>query len=168
MKHLDSVLDMVDKELGSIAQNGQFRSRDEVHSVYELIDIAKDVYCIWKYEDGDDGYSEAYPSYDGGSYGMGGSYARGRGRGAARYADGRYAPTRSRGSYDDGNYRGGSYRGSYDDGYSMRGGNYRRGGYSRDDAKDEYAENLRHMMETAPDEQTRMSIQRMIDNMERG
>ena len=154
MKHLDGILEMVDKELGSISQNGQFRSKDEVHSVYELIDIAKDVYCIWKYEDDDEGYSEAYPMYHG-SYDDGASYARGRGRNAKRDAMGRYSRD------------GGNYRGSYDDGYSMRGGNYRRGGYSRDDAKQEYAENLRRMMENAPDEQTRMSIQRMVDNMER-
>ena len=165
MKSLDKILEMVDKELGSIAQNGQFRSKDEVHSVYELIDIAKDVFCIWKYEDDEGGFSEDMSMYGGGSnYESydGGSYARGRGRGAARYADGRYAPT-SRGSYRGGNYRGGNY----DDGYSMRDGNYRRGSYSRDDAKQEYAENLRRMMEEAPDEQTRMSIQRMVENMER-
>jgi len=153
MKHLDRILDMVDQELGSIAQSGQFRSRDDVHSVYELVDIAKDVYCIWKYEDEDEGYSEDYPMYNRGSYNMDGNYARGRGRNARRDAMGRYSR--------DGSYRGGSYD-SYD-----RGGNYRRGGYSRDDAKKEYADNLRRMMEEAPDEQTRMSIQRMVDNMER-
>ena len=155
MKHLDGILEMVDKELGSIEQNGKFRSRDEVHSVYELIDIAKDVYCIWEYEDGgSEGYSEMYG---------GGSYARGRGRNAKRDSMGRY-------SRDGGNYRGGSYRGSYDgnyDGESYRGGNYRRGGYSRDDAKQEYIENLRRTMDEAPDEKTRMSIQRMIEQMER-
>lgn len=91
-------------------------------------------------------YSEAYPmdyrsSYDGGSY------ARGRGRNARRDAMGRYSR--------DGGYR-------YEDGYS---GTYRRN-YSRDDAKHEYMENLRRMMEDAPDEHTRNSVQRMIENME--
>ena len=66
------------------------------------------------------------------------SYARGRGRNARRYADGRYAPT-SRESY-------------------------RR--YSRDDGKQDYIESLREMMEDAPDDQTRQSIQRMITQME--
>lgn len=167
MKHLDGILEMVDMELGSIAKNGQFRSKDEVHSVYELIDIAKDVYCIWEYEEGgSEGYSEMYPMYRSenyGSYDGGGSYARGRGRNAKRDSMGRY-------SRDAGNYRGGSYRGSYDgnyDGESYRGGNYRRGGYSRDDAKEEYIEHLRETMENAPDEKTRMSIQRMIEQMER-
>ncbi len=57
MEHLDGVLRLVEQELSSMIQNGKFRSRDEIHSVYELIDIAKDVYCIWKYEDEDE-YSE--------------------------------------------------------------------------------------------------------------
>ena len=149
MKHLDGILEMVDKELGSIEQNGKFRSRDEVHSVYELIDIAKDVYCIWEYEDGgSEGYSEMYG---------GGSYARGRGRNAKRDSMGRYPR--------EGSYRGGNY--DYYDGESYRGGNYRRGGYSRDDAKEEYIEHLRETMENAPDEKSRMSIQRMIEQMER-
>lgn len=160
MKHLDGILEMVDKELGNIEQNGKFRSRDEVHSVYELIDIAKDVYCIWEYEDGGrEGYSEMYPMYRGENYGSyydGGSYARGRGRNAKRDSMGRYS---REGSYRDGNY-------DYYDGGSYRGGNYRRGGYSRDDAKQEFAENLREMMEQAPDSDTRQSIQRMIQQME--
>lgn len=161
MKHLDGILEMVDMELGSIAKNGQFRSKDEVHSVYELIDIAKDVYCIWEYEEGgSEGYSEMYPMYRSenyGSYDGGGSYARGRGRNAKRDAMGRYSR--------EGSYRGGNY--DYYDGESYRGGNYRRGGYSRDDAKQEYIENLRRTMDEAPDEKTRMSIQRMIEQMER-
>lgn len=42
---------------------------------------------------------------------------------------------------------------------------YRRDGYSRDDAREEYTENLRRAMEAAPDEQTRMKVQRMMDSM---
>lgn len=145
MKHLDSLLELVDNEIGSISQNGKFRSRDEVDTAYKLIDIAKDVYCIWKYEDGDSmsEYSEGY-GYDGG-----GSYARGRGRGAKRYANGQYAPY----SHNDG--------GSYYGGRSYRGMNY-----SRADGNQEYIENLREMMQNAPDENTRQSIQRMIQQME--
>lgn len=150
MKHLDGILDMVDKELGSIEQNGQFRSRDEVHSVYELMDIAKDIFCVWKYMEGDDG--ESY-TYDGGGYGGrsyrgsyayddGESYARGRGRNARRDRMGRYSRE-----------------------YNRDGMSYRRDGYSRDDAREEYAENLRRAMEAAPDEQTRMKVQRMMDAM---
>ena len=80
---------------------------------------------------------------DGGMY-DGNSYARGRGRNARRDSMGRYSR--------DGSYRGGPYR--YD-------------GYSRD-GKEEYIENLRNMMDDAPDDQTRQSIQRMIQQMEQG
>ena len=106
-----------------------------------------------KMMEAEDGYSEGY-AYDDGR-----SYARGRSRYAKRDAMGRYS--------SDGNYRGynRNYDGSYDGSY--RGGNYRRGGYSRDDAKQEYMENLRRMMDDAPDEQTRMSMERMMHNMER-
>lgn len=150
MKHLDGLLPLIDKEFEAIEQNGKFRSREEVDSVYKLIDIAKDVYCIWKYEedmDGGESYDDggSYRSYRGDyGYDDGMSHARGRGRGAKRYADGRYAPT----SRDGGSY----------DGYNRR-------VYSRADGKDEYVENLRKMMMDAPDDNTRQSIQRMIDQM---
>lgn len=148
MKHLDGILEMVDKELGSIEKNGQFRSRDEVDSVYKLIDIAKDAYCIWKYEEEMDGESYAYDGGYGGrsyrydSYDDGESYARGRGRNARRDRMGRYSRE-----------------------YNRDGMSYRRDGYSRDDAREEYTENLRRAMEAAPDEQTRMKVQRMMDAM---
>ena len=148
MKHLDGILEMVDKELGSIEKNGQFRSRDEVDSVYKLIDIAKDAYCIWKYEEEMDGESYAYDGGYGGrsyrydSYDDGESYARGRGRNARRDRMGRYSRE-----------------------YNRDGMSYRRDGYSRDDAREEYTENLRRAMEAAPDEQTRMKVQRMMDSM---
>lgn len=158
MNHLDGVLKLVDNELGSIEQNGKFRSRDEIDSVYKLIDVAKDIYCIWSYEDEmDNGYSEKYGyGYDGGmsnnyhgnSYNSGYSNARGRGRGAKRYANGQYAPY------------------SRDGGMSNRGMGYRGRMYSMDDGKEEYLENLREMMQNAPDENTRQSIQHMIQQME--
>lgn len=47
-------------------------------------------------------------------------------------------------------------------------GSYRGYGYSRADGKEEYIENLRDMMQNAPDDQTRQSIQRMIQQMEQG
>lgn len=155
MEHLDGILKLAENELSAIEQNGKFRSRDEVDTVYKLIDVAKDIYCIWNYEDGmeDDEYSgrydesRAYRSYNDGSY------ARGRGRGAKRDSMGRYSR--------EGSYRGGSNRGSY------RGGSYR-DGYSREDEKHQYVEHLRDMMEDAPDEQTRQSLQRMISQMEQG
>lgn len=149
MKHLDGILEMVDKELGSIEKNGQFRSRDEVDSVYKLIDIAKDAYCIWKYEEEMDGESYAYDGGYGGrsyrgdyAYDDGESYARGRGRNARRDRMGRYSRE-----------------------YNRDGMSYRRDGYSRDDAREEYTEKLRRMMDEAPDQRTREAIERMIGEM---
>lgn len=151
MNSIEGILKLADAEFEAIVKNGKFRSREEIDSAYKLMDIVKDAHCIWKYEEEEaSGYSEE-GSYRGGyGYDDGMSMARGRGRGANRYADGRYAPTSRRGSYD------GSYRGG-------RGMNY-----SRADAKQEYIEELRGMMDSAPDEQTRQSIQRMIQQMEQG
>ena len=151
MEHLDGILKLADKELEAIINNGKFRSREEIDSVYKLIDIAKDVNEIWCMEDdmGGDSYDDGISyrggrPYRGGSYDGsydGGSYARGRGRNARRDSMGRYSR----------DYRGGSYR-----------------GYSRDGDKQEYIEDLRSMMNSSPDEQTRQSIQRMISQMEQG
>ena len=145
MEHLEGILKIVDGELGAITNNGKFRSREEIDSVYKLIDIAKDINKIWCMEDEMDGESYAdgmsYErdmrgrSYRGDSY-DGGSYARGRN--AKRDSMGRYA-------------REGSYRGSYR-------------GYSRD-GKEEYKEQLMQLMDDAPDENTRQSIKRMVDAM---
>lgn len=148
MEHLDKLLKLADAEFKAIADNGKFRSREEIDSVYKLVDIVKDIHCIWEYEDDESEYSEDGRSYDGSyrryptyNYDDGMSYARGRGRNARRDSMGRYS-------------REGSYRGSYERGYSR-------------DGKEEYIEHLRDMMDEAPDEQTRMSIKRMIEQMEK-
>jgi len=146
MEHLDKILEMSEAEFGAMAKNGKFKSREEIDSVYKLMDIVKDVYCIWEMEDsGDDmSYDSMHGSYRGGSYRYdgsyndGNSYARGRGRNAKRDSMGRY---------------------------SRDGRSYRMDGYSRD-GKQEYIEQLRDMMDEAPDEQTRKSIERMISQME--
>jgi len=140
MENLESILKLVDSELGAVAKNGKFRAKEEIDAVYKLMDIAKDTYCIWEYEDKmDDGdeMSFAGPSYarSGRMDYSGNSYARGR-RNARRDSMGRYSR--------DG----------------------RMGGYSRADGKEEYLEHLRDMMEDAPDEQTRQDIKRMITKME--
>lgn len=122
MEYLDEILKLTENELSSVAQNGRYRSREEIDSVYKLIDIAKDIHCIWEYE------SEDGESYDDGmSYRYGNSYRRKRDR---------------MGRYSRRPYR-----------------------YSRDDGKEEYKEHLREMMEDAPDEMTRQSLQRMISQM---
>ena len=157
MEHLEGIVKLAGNELKAIVDNGKFRSREEIDSVYKLMDIVKDAHCIWQYEDEESEYSEEGRSYDGSyargrgrdyrggryayeSYDDGMSYARGRGRNARRDSMGRYS-------------REGSYRGSYERGYSR-------------DGKEEYIENLRSMAEDAPVEATRMSIERMIKQME--
>lgn len=83
--------------------------------------------------------------------------------------DGGYSGNSYRGSYRDGSYRDGgmSNRGrrrdsmgryASDDGYSRN--------YSRHDGREEYLDQLRDMMEIAPDEKSRQNIQRMIREME--
>ena len=137
MDHLDGIKRMVEHELMAITENGKFRSGEEIEYTGKLIDIMKD---ICEMED-DDGMSYDYRgSYDGYGYNDGRSYARGR----------RYAKRDSMGRYSR-------------DGYSTRYPRY----YSRDDGNQEYIEQLRGMMDSAPDDSTRQSIQRMIDNMER-
>ena len=147
MEHIDKIIEMADAEFGAIAKNGKFKSREEIDSVYKLMDIVKDGYCVMDMEDGMGGNS-----YDDGmSYERGGSYNDGR---SMRYDDGSsYARGRgnarrdSMGRYSRESYRGEPYR-----------------GYSRD-GKEEYKEQLREMMEDAPSEEVRMSIKRMIDQM---
>ncbi len=155
MEQLDGILKLADKELEAINSNGKFRSREEIDSVYKLVDIAKDIYCIWGYEEemsgdgmsseGGSYYREGRGSNRGGSYYEEGYERRGRGRNASRDSRGRY----NEGSYRDGSYREGMRRGSY----------YREGG------KDEFAENLRELMQEAPDQQTRQQIQQMLQQM---
>ena len=96
MKHLDAMLDLADKEFEVFEKNGKFRSRDEIDTVYKLVDIVKDVYCIWKYEDEESGMSkESYDdyrmSYDGDSY-------AGR-RNAKRDSMGRYSSDSGKDEY---------------------------------------------------------------------
>ena len=64
------------------------------------------------------------------------------------------------------NGNGGSYRRYYDRSYG-HGGSYRRdalGRYSRDDGM---ADELRDIMDRAPDEQTRKELKRIMDRLER-
>ena len=145
MDSIEGILKLADAEFEAITKNGKFRSREEIDSVYKLMDIVKDGLCIMDWEEEEDsGYSEDGGSYRR-SYDDGMSMARGRGRGVNRYADGRYAPS----SRTGGSYRGGrSYR-----------------GYSRDDGKQEYIDQLHDMMENAPDDQTRQSIKQMLQQM---
>lgn len=142
MKNIEKIIELADAEFGAIVANGKFKSREEIDSVYKLMDIAKDGYEVLACEDEmygesyDDGYGRSMRgSYDGGM-----SYARGR-RNARRDSLGRYSR----------------------DGRSYRGNSYERG-YSRD-GKEEYKEQLMDMMDNAPSEEVRQNIKRMLDTM---
>lgn len=142
MENVEKIMKLADAEFGAIVQNGKFKSREEIDSVYKLMDIVKDGYEVMSCED--EMYGESYDDSYGrsmrGNYDGGMSYARGR-RNARRDSMGRYSR----------------------DGRSYRGNSYERG-YSRD-GKDEYREQLMDMLDSAPDEATRQSIQRTIDNL---
>ena len=153
MEHLDGLMKLVGNEIEAINRNGKFKSREEIDSVYKLIDIAKDINEIWCMEDemsGDDEMSYA----DGMSYERGGRGRRGSYDDGMSYARGRRNARRD----ERGRYSRDGYMDSYNDGRSMR-------GYSRADGKEDYKNQLRMMMEDAPDEQTRQSIKRMLDTM---
>lgn len=158
MEQFEGILKLVGNELEAMNKNGKFRSREEIDSVYKLIDIAKDIYEVWCMEDdmesGEGGMSSrgyrngnGYGNYNRGNYYDGGYERRGRGRNASRDSMGRYN-------------EGASYR----DGGMMRRGNYP----YRDGGKEEFADQLRDMMQSAPDDQTRQSIQRMLQQIEQG
>lgn len=110
----------------------------------EIVDkLAHAIKNIDKILESEDGYSEA----------------RGYSRGYARM---NYPREYSRGNYGDSNY---------DDGYSMRRGRGRNakrdsmGRYAR--ANDMMVDELRELMNDAPDEQTRMEFEKFIQKMER-
>lgn len=103
---------------------------------------------------------EAAEEEEGGSYyrdGRGGSSRRG-----SYYADGgSYYERRGRGRNASRDGRGRYNEGSYRDGNMMR-----RGSYYRDGGKEEFVSELRELMDEAPDDQTRQSIQRMLSQIE--
>lgn len=128
-----------------------------VDQLTHAIKSSKATIAMMEAEDMDEG-----GSYDGGSY-------RGRySRDGGSYRGGSY----DGGSYDGGSMRG-SYRGSYDGGSGARGrgryanrdsmGRYSSRGYS---GNDNMVDELRDLMEQAPDDQTRQEMQRLIQKME--
>lgn len=140
MRNLEGILELVDKEFGRMAQNGEFRNKDDIELAYKLIDIAKDAYCIWDYEDKmEDGYSEGY-GYSMNKYDRGISYARGRSM-----------PRNTMGRFTSREGMTNPYRGN---------------NYSRDDIKTNYLNQLYDMMESTTDNRTRDHIQKMINEME--
>ena len=142
------------------------RKRDMSTGTLEVVDkLAHTIKNLCKIieaaEEEEGGYSGRGGSYRGGSYG---SYARG-GRGGQGGGSNRVGSYRG-GSYEGGSYEGGSYaRG--------RGRNARRDsmgrysserGYSRD--PEEMADQLRELMEQAPDENIRRGVERLLMQVE--
>ena len=128
MEYIEKIKKMLCKELDEYAMKSKL-SMSDIDVIHKLTDTVKNLDKISLLEQDNEGYSETYPYYMGGS-----SYARGRGRYAKRDSMGRY-------SSEGGSYEGGS---SYDD-YSER--TDRR--YSRDDAKNHMMNKLGSMMENA-------------------
>lgn len=133
----EDILEAVEKELAEVAKNKQFRSKDEVHCVYELVGIARRIHAIWAYE-------EPQEEMEGGLFSRN-SYQGG-------------GSNRSR-AYNGGSYEGGSYRRSRR--MSRNGGSYRN---SRHD-EESFVQKMQEMREIAPDEQTKMEIDRLLSEM---
>lgn len=146
MKHLDGIMKLACAELESMADNGRFRNREEIDSAYKLVDIIKDTYEVWCMEDELGGESSSF-------------YREGRGNRGSYYEEGAYErrgrSRDSRGRFNEGAYREGSYREGM-----------RRGSYYREGGKEEFVKELRELMENAPDDQAKQSIQKMISQME--
>ena len=133
----EGILEAVEMELEEVAKRGRFNSKEEVHCVYELVGIARRIHAIWAYEE---------PQAE-----AGGLF--------------------SRNSYEDDSYdNGGSYRGGSYEGYSNRmnsrrmsrnGGSYRN---SRHD-EESFVKKMQEMRKIAPDEQTKMEIDRLLSEM---
>jgi hypothetical protein len=125
MEYIEKIKKMLCKELDEYAMKSKLSMAD-IDVIHKLTDTVKNLDKIEMLEQSEEGYSETYPYYMGGS-----SYAgRGRGRNARRDRMGRY-------SSEDGM--------SYDD-YSEERMDRR---YSRDDANDHLMRGLGSMMESA-------------------
>ena len=128
MEYIEKIKKMLCKELDEYAMKSKL-SMSDIDVIHKLTDTVKNLDKISLLEQDNEGYSETYPYYMGGS-----SYARGRGRYAKRDSMGRY-------SSDMGS--------SYDD-YSEARMDRR---YSRDDAKDHLMDKMGEMMTSANEEQ---------------
>lgn len=85
MEYMHKIKKMLCKELEEYGDKKSLSSAD-VEMIHKLTDTVKNLDKISLLEQSDDGYSETYPYYMGGS-----SYARGRGRYAKRDSMGRYS-----------------------------------------------------------------------------
>lgn len=139
MHKMEELKEMLCEELDKIAKKGEL-SAGSLDVVDKLTHSIKSIATIMAMEEAQD---------DGGYSG-----ARGRGSNARRDSMGRYS--REGRSYAGGSYAGGRGSQSY----------ARGGGYSRDDAMEELAEQLRELEMNVGDEQSRHMIQKWIKQIE--
>lgn len=148
-EYMHKVRDMLCAELDKQAQKGKVGSTSDLQIIDWLTHSIKSIDTIMAMEDagyGDDGYSGA------------------RGRYATRDSMGRYS--RNDGYSRD--YRDDGYSREYRDDYSRNDGmSYRDGRYSYAEGKDEIMRKMREMMDSAPNEQEREKIRRMMEQMEK-
>lgn len=136
MELYEVILEIAEKKLEEVAMEGRFKNAEDLHCVYELMGIANRAYKVMCMDGGEE-------ESEGGLF--------------------------SRNSYENRGASGGSYRNSYEGGSyrrdgsrrSMRGGSYRN---SRQDEKD-FTKKMQEMREYAPDEQTKMEIDRLLAQM---
>ena len=138
MEYMHKIKKMLCEELEEYG-NKKSISVSDVEMIHKLTDTVKNIDKIEMLE-GDDGYSETYPYYMGGS-----SYARGRGRYAKRDSMGRYSS-------------------DTDDDYSERRMDRR---YSRDDAKEHMMSRLGSMMDDTADPKEREALKECMRAIER-
>lgn len=141
MQKMEELRDMLCEELDKITKKGEL-SAGSLDVIDKLTHSIKSIDTIMAMEDA--GYSNE----------SGYSYARGRGRNARRDSMGRYSRNDG-GSYE---YTGGSYA------RDGRGGN--RSGYSREDAKEELAMELKELKMDSKDPEVSQMIGRWIKQLE--
>lgn len=142
MQKMEELREMLCEELDKITKKGEL-STGSLDVIDKLTHSIKSIDTIMAMEDA--GYSNE----------SGYSYARGRGRNARRDSMGRY----SRESMEN---RGGSYE---DNSYA-RGNTRGRSYYSREDAKEELAMDLKDLKREAKDSETAQMIDRWIKQLE--
>lgn len=161
MHEIYELKEMLMKELEEYGRKRDL-STGSLEVVDKLAHTIKNLCKIIEAAEEEEGYSERGGSYAGGSYARGG-----RGGGSNRGGS-------NRGSYEGGGNMGGmSGEGSYARGGGGRGRNARRDsmgrysseqGYSRE--AEEMADQLRELMEEAPDEMIRRDIEKLLRKVE--
>lgn len=139
---MHKLIDYICEELEQLEQKVSKEKQLSMQDIQLLDTLAHAKKNLLKCEEMEEGssYAMSREYYKGGGYGSYNSYARGRGRGAARDSMGRY-------SRDDGSYEGSSY----DEGYSR--------------AEDDMMSKIRQKLAAAPDERTRRILNDLMSDM---